>query len=100
MCFCWHLSLTALQAPNGSPSDVSYRLLDICDVMDACEGLSSEAVIEAARRELQPSGSPGEHRLSGLGFEALSERVPADEGHVDASSQGFVFGARDMVGVG
>jgi len=76
-------SLAALQAPSGSlasmpipltsgsPSDVSSRLLDICDVLDACERLNIQAVIAAAERELKPSGSPwgpGEHRLSGLEF--------------------------------
>jgi len=56
-----------MQAPSGSPPDVSSQLLDICDVVDACEGLSIEAVIAAAERELEPSASSGEHRrLSGL----------------------------------
>jgi len=77
--------LAALQAPSGSPPDVSPQLLGICDVMDACEGLSSEAVIEAAERKLKPSGSPGEHRLPDLGFG--TETVSADVGHVDASCQ-------------
>lgn len=45
-----------MQAPSGSPPDVSQRLLDMCAVVDACEGLSIEAVIEAAERELEPSG--------------------------------------------
>jgi len=46
-----------MQAPSGSPSDVSSRLLDICDVVDACEGLSIEAVISAAAENLaRPAG--------------------------------------------
>jgi len=53
----WHLPLAALQAPSGSPPDVSPRLLDICDVLDACEGLSIEAVVEAAHRLVQPGPS-------------------------------------------
>jgi len=69
-------ALAALQAPSGSSPDVSSRLLDICNVADACEGLSIEAVIAAAKRELKPSGSPGEHRLSGL--ECTIEEVSAD----------------------
>jgi len=56
--------LAALQASSGSPPDVSSRLLDICNVLDACEGLSIEAVIRAAERELKPSGSPGQYRVS------------------------------------
>jgi len=28
----------------------------MCDVVDACDGLSIEAVIEAAERELEPLG--------------------------------------------
>jgi len=55
-----------MQAPSGSPSDVSSRLLDMCDVVDACEGLNVEAVVAAAERELQPSGSAGKHGLLGL----------------------------------
>jgi len=55
--------MDALQAPSGSPPDVSSRLLNICNVVDACEGLDIEAVIQAAERELELSG---EHRLSGL----------------------------------
>jgi len=67
-------ALAASQAPSGSPPDVSSRLLDVCAVADACEGLKIEAVIEAAEKVLKPSGSPGEHRLSGLDFETERER--------------------------
>jgi len=68
-------ALPALQAPSGSPPDVSSRLLDLCDVADVCELdnpaglLRVEALIEAAEKGLKPSGSPGEHRLSGLGLD-------------------------------
>jgi len=63
------------QAPTGSPSDVSCRLLAICDVVDACEGLSVEAVVAAAERQLTLSGPPGDHRLSRRKFrtETVSE---------------------------
>jgi len=64
-------ALATLQAPSGPPSDVSSQLLRMCDMADASEGLSDEAVIESLRAGRgEPSGSPGEHRLSGLGFEA------------------------------
>jgi len=49
-----------IQAPRGSPPDVSSQLLHICDVMDACEGLSSEAVTEGARKLMQ-NDAPGEY---------------------------------------
>jgi len=55
-------AMAALQAPSGSPPDVSSRLLDICDVVDACEGLSIEAVVEAAYSLMHP-GSLGEHQM-------------------------------------
>jgi len=61
-------ALAALQAPTGSPPDVSSRLLDLCDVVDACEGLSIDTVIAAAERELKLSASPGEYRPPGLEF--------------------------------
>jgi len=48
-------ALTARQAPSGSPPDVSSRLLGVCNVVDACEGLSIEAVIEAARKLMHPA---------------------------------------------
>jgi len=54
------LALAALQAPSGSPADVSSRLLDMCDVVDACEGLNIKAVIAVAHRMMHP-GSSGEH---------------------------------------
>jgi len=41
---------------------VSTQLLDICDVVDACEGLSMEVVIAAAYRLLHP-GSSGEQQM-------------------------------------
>jgi len=87
MSSCWHLSLTALQAPSGSPPDVSSQLLDICDVVDACEGLSIDAVIEAAERQLKPSGSAGEHQLSRLALE--TETVSADVGSCGCIMSGF-----------
>jgi len=82
-------ALAALQAPRGSPSDVSSRLLDICDVVDACEGLNMKAVTAAAERELKPSGPPGEHLLPGV--ECTIEEVSAVVGRVDASCQAFGF---------
>jgi len=39
---------------------VSSRLLDICDEVDACEGLSIEAVVAAAA-EMTLSGPAGKH---------------------------------------
>jgi len=42
-----------MQAPSGSPPDVSSRLLDMCNVVDACDGLGIDAVIAAAERELE-----------------------------------------------
>jgi len=49
-----------MQAPSGSPSDVSSRLLGVCNVADACEGLSIGAVIEAAV-EMKLWGQAGKH---------------------------------------
>jgi len=66
LCFSAGICSGCIVGTSGSSPDVSSRLLDICDVMDACEGLSIEAVIAAAERELKLSGSPGEQRLSGL----------------------------------
>jgi len=83
-------ALVTLQAPSGSPPDVCSRLLAICDVLDACEGLSVEAVIAAAERELKPSGSPGEHWLSGLQLE--TETLCVNLARVDASR--WAFGCR------
>jgi len=74
MCFPPAPALAALQAPTGSPPIVSLRLLDICDVVDACEGLSIEAVIETATRELKPSGFP-------VRLELETEMVSADVAH-------------------
>jgi len=54
------IALAALQAPSGSPPDVSSRLLELCNVVEACEDLSAETVIEAAHKMMYP-GSSGEH---------------------------------------
>jgi len=50
-------ALAALQAPSGSPPDVSARLLGMCDVVDACECLDTEAVVGAAYRLMHPSSA-------------------------------------------
>jgi len=63
-------ALPALQAPSSSPSDVSRQLLDICDVVDACGGLSIHAVIQTAY-SVMGHGSSGEHGMLSYSRELL-----------------------------
>lgn len=69
LCVSAGTCLDCMQAPSGSPSDVSRRLLDMCDVMDACEGVNIQTVMAAAMWEMKSSGSPGERRLLALEFQ-------------------------------
>jgi len=62
LCVCAGNPLNALQAPSGCPPDVSPRLLDICNAVDACKGLSIEAVTAAAA-QMNLSGPAGNHWL-------------------------------------
>jgi len=95
---CRHLPLAAWQAPSGFPPDVSSRVLDICVVLDACEGLDIEEVIAAAERELKPLWSPGEHQLSRLMIEIETDTASTDAGGVGASGQGFGLESRRQGG--